>query len=131
MQLYEFGEQCSQQVGITSLMDDLGNALASGNDLIMMGGGNPGEIPQVQERFRQRLQQILDNETDFRRLIGSYDPPQGEVEFIRKLVQMLRREFGWQQSERHVGPTNGSQSAFFMPSNRLGGRYRVAAVKRI
>lgn len=131
MQLSEFGEKFSQQAGIISLMDDLGNALASGNDLIMMGGGNPGEIPEVQERFRRRLQEILDNDGDFRRLIGIYDPPQGEVEFIRKLVQMLRREFGWQLTERNIALTNGSQSAFFMLFNMFAGRYGDGSIKKI
>lgn len=131
MKLSQFGEKFSQQAGIISLMDDLGNALASGDDLIMMGGGNPAEIPEVQERFRQRLQQILDSETDFRRLIGIYDPPQGEVEFIRQLATMLRREFGWKLSERNIALTNGSQSAFFMLFNMFAGRYADGTIRKI
>ena len=43
MKLSNFGEKFTSQAGITSLMDDLGNALASGSnssgaEMIMMGG---------------------------------------------------------------------------------------------
>lgn len=56
MKLSAFGRKFTAEAGITSLMDDLGNALASGDEMIMMGGGNPGHIPEVQERV-QYLQQ--------------------------------------------------------------------------
>ncbi len=131
MRLSEFGEKFTCEAGITSLMDDLGNALASGEDIIMMGGGNPGDIPEVQALFRTRLQAILDSEADFRRLVGVYDPPQGEVEFIRQLVGLLRRRFGWKLSERNIALTNGSQSAFFMLFNMLAGRYSDGSLKKI
>tara|TARA_B100001245_G_scaffold220675_1_gene191413 strand:- start:435 stop:605 length:171 start_codon:yes stop_codon:yes gene_type:complete len=55
MKLSAFGRKFTADAGITSLMDDLGNAMASGEDMIMMGGGNPGHIPEIQ----QRVQSIL------------------------------------------------------------------------
>lgn len=131
MRFSEFGEKFSSQAGIISLMDDLGNAMASGGDLIMMGGGNPAHIPEVEEVFRQRLREILESPSDFRRLIGTYDPPQGELEFIRRLAAMLRREFGWSLSERNIALTNGSQSAFFMLFNLFAGRFSDGSRRKI
>lgn len=42
MKLSAFGRKFTADAGITSLMDDLGNAMASGDDMIMMGGEIPG-----------------------------------------------------------------------------------------
>ena len=95
MKLSTFGKKFTSESGILSLMDDLGNALAGDQDMIMMGGGNPGHIPEVDAIFNQRLRRILDNPKEFRHLIGVYDPPQGEVEFLENLARLLNRQFGW------------------------------------
>lgn len=131
MKLSSFGEKFTSQSGITTLMDDLGNALSSGSDMIMMGGGNPGHIPEVQARFRQRLEDILADENQFKRLIGIYDPPQGEKEFISHLVKLLNNLYGWKLTERNIGLTNGSQAAFFMLFNMFAGDYDDGTQRKI
>lgn len=131
MKLSAFGEKFTSQSGITSLMDDLGNALSSGSDMIMMGGGNPGHIPEVQARFHQRLEDILADESQFKRLIGIYDPPQGEKEFISHLVKLLNKLYGWGLTERNIGLTNGSQAAFFMLFNMFAGDYQDGSKRKI
>ena len=55
MKLSAFGRKFTADAGITSLMDDLGNAMASGDDMIMMGGGNPGHIPEIQQRVQEQI----------------------------------------------------------------------------
>ena len=122
MLLSKFGEKFTSHSGILSLMDDLGNALAGNDHMIMMGGGNPAHIPEVEDIFRQRLAQLLDSQANFTRLIGTYDPPAGERNFCRELAAMLRRRHGWQLSERNICLTPGSQAAFFMLFNTLGGK---------
>ena len=131
MKFSVFGEKFTSHSGILSLMDDLGNALADGHDMIMMGGGNPAHIPEVEEVFRQRLQKILDNPAEFTRLIGTYDPPQGEKSFIRELTAFLNRQFGWKLTERNIALSNGSQSAFFMLFNMLAGEHSDGSRKHI
>ncbi len=121
MQLSKFGKKFTSHSGILSLMDDLGNALAGNDHMIMMGGGNPAHIPQVEEAFRQRLQKIVDSQSEFTRFIGTYDPPSGDQHFCKELAAMLRRRFGWKLTERNICLTNGSQTAFFMLFNMLGG----------
>jgi valine--pyruvate aminotransferase len=121
MKLSAFGEKLSTGAGILSLMDDLGNALAEGNK-IMMGGGNPGHIPEIQEVMRQRLQALIADEQCLRKLIGVYDPPKGEVDFRKALATLLRREYGWDLDEDNICLTNGSQGAFFLLFNLLAGR---------
>ncbi|WP_165854840.1 valine--pyruvate transaminase [Marinobacter sp. JSM 1782161] len=121
MKLSAFGRKFTAEAGITSLMDDLGNALASGDDMIMMGGGNPGQVPEVQARLRQVLGDIVDDEDAFRRLVGIYDPPQGEKQFIAALVELLNREYDWDLTPANIALTNGSQAAFFMLFNMFGG----------
>ncbi|MGP4844248.1 valine--pyruvate transaminase [Marinobacter sp. 1Y8] len=121
MKLSAFGRKFTAQAGITSLMDDLGNALASGDDMIMMGGGNPGHVPEIQERLRDILSDITEDEASFRRLVGVYDPPQGEKRFISALVELLNAEYDWNLTEANVALTNGSQAAFFMLFNMFAG----------
>jgi valine--pyruvate aminotransferase len=117
MKLSAFGRKFTADAGITSLMDDLGNAMASGDDMIMMGGGNPGHIPEIQERVQEILASISQNESDVRRLVGVYDPPQGEKQFIAALAELLRQEYGWDLEPENIALTNGSQAAFFMLFN--------------
>ncbi|GAA4648953.1 valine--pyruvate transaminase [Kistimonas scapharcae] len=131
MKLSAFGEQFTGHSGILSLMDDLGNALAGNDDIIMMGGGNPAHLPEVEAVFRQRLSRILDNQKEFTRLIGTYDPPSGEKDFLRELAAMLKRRFGWNLTERNICLTHGSQSAFFMLFNMFAGKDSQGVHRRI
>lgn len=131
MKLSAFGQKMTAESGITSLMDDLGNALASGEDMIMMGGGNPGHIPEVQARLQGILEDIANDPEAVRRLVGVYDPPQGEKRFIASLVTLLNSEYGWGLSADNIALTNGSQAAFFMLFNMFGGEYGQGQRKHI
>ncbi len=125
-----FGKRFSSGAGILSLMDDLGNALAEG-DMIMMGGGNPGHVPEVQEVLRSELQAIADNPTRFQQLIGIYDPPRGKNEFLQTLADMLREEYGWSIGPENICLTNGSQGGFFLLFNMLAGLFAGGRKKKI
>ena len=125
-----FGRRFSAGAGILSLMDDLGNALASGG-MIMMGGGNPGHIPEVQEMLRLHLQRLADNPAQFQKLIGIYDPPRGENEFLDVLAEMLSKEYGWNLGPENICLTNGSQGGFFLLFNMLAGKFSDGSNKKI
>ncbi|MCK5894333.1 MAG: valine--pyruvate transaminase [Endozoicomonadaceae bacterium] len=131
MKFSVFGEQLSGHSGIMSLMDDLGNALAGNNDIIMMGGGNPASIPEVEAVFHQRLSRILDSPQAFTRFIGTYDSPAGEKEFLHELAAMLKQRFGWNLTERNICLSHGSQSAFFMLFNMFAGKNDLGDHRRI
>jgi len=131
MKLSAFGRKFTADAGITSLMDDLGNAMISGEDMIMMGGGNPGHIPEVQDRVRDILSEMSQSPEALRRLVGVYDPPQGEKQFIAALADLLSREYGWQLRPENIALTNGSQAAFFMLFNMFGGDYGDGQKKHI
>lgn len=113
-------------------MDDLGNALASGgDDMIMMGGGNPGHVPAFQAIIQKRLQGLAADTDSFKRLIGVYDPPRGEKDFVASLARLLRREYGWDVGEKNIALTNGSQSGFFLLFNMFAGAYANGEQKKI
>ncbi len=122
MNYSEFGEKFARECGILQLMDDLGNALADGADKIMLGGGNPSRIPQVETCLRQRMAAMLDDGDTFERLVGNYAAPGGDLPFRRAVADLLRREFGWEISAANVALTNGSQTAFFYLFNLFAGR---------
>ncbi len=131
MKLSAFGRKFTADAGITSLMDDLGNALASGDDMIMMGGGNPGQVPEVQERLTEILTGMTQDPAAMTRLVGIYDPPQGEKQFIASLADLLNREYGWGLTEENIALTNGSQAAFFMLFNMFAGDFGEGNHKHI
>ncbi len=132
MRLSQFGEQFTSGAGILSLMDDLGNALASGGaDMIMMGGGNPGHVPEFQKIVQKRLQYLAADTASFQKLIGVYDPPQGEKDFVDVLTRLLSREYGWDLGPENVCLTNGSQAGFFLLFNMFAGKCGDGTVKKI
>jgi len=131
MKLSSFGQKLGEDAGINSLMDDLGEAMASGGDVVMMGGGNPGHLPEVTDRLQAIMKELVDDPEQFRRLTGVYDPPQGEKQFIASLVELLNREYDWGLTTENVGLTNGSQSAFFMLFNMLAGEHPDGSHKHI
>jgi valine--pyruvate aminotransferase len=131
MKVSEFGKKIATTSGIGQLMDDLGDALGKGQDVLMLGGGNPAHIPEVQAYFRESMVKLLENGREFERAVGDYDPPQGNKEFIRAVATLLRREFGWDIQSKNVALTNGSQSAFFILLNIFGGAFEDGAKKKI
>ena len=126
-----FGRKISEASGISRLMDDLGHSLAAGPDMLMLGGGNPAHIPEVQEHFRESVQRLLANGDEFERAIGNYDPPQGNKEFIEAIARLLADEFGWDIEAKNIALTNGSQSAFFILFNFFAGAFVDGAKKKI
>lgn len=131
MKLTKFGKKFTQQAGILSLMDDLGRALSGGQPMIMMGGGNPSYIPEIEHAFKVRLQNIIEDKNQLHQLIGIYDPPQGHIEFSQALAKLLHRQFGWSITERNIMLSNGSQSAFFMLFNLLAGQCDDGITRKI
>ncbi len=132
MKLSCFGEQFTSGSGILSLMDDLGNALATGgDDMIMMGGGNPGHVPGFQDVIQARLQTIAADKALFQKLIGIYDPPQGEKGFIEVLARLLKKEYGWDVGPENICLSNGSQAGFFLLFNMFAGNYSDGSTKKI
>jgi valine--pyruvate aminotransferase len=131
MRFSRFGEKFTAESGIMQLMNDLGSAVTGNDNVIMLGGGNPSHIPQVQQRLRKRMEQILANGTEFEHLIGDYDPPCGHPAFIDAVARLLSETFGWNISSSNVTLTNGSQTAFFYLFNLLAGEYANGTHKRI
>lgn len=130
VQLSSFGRRFSKGSGILSLMDDLGNALAQG-DMLMMGGGNPGHIPEVQVLLQQELMALCKDQERFRKLIGVYDPPPGDPVFLEALAGLLRREYNWSVGPENICLTQGSQGSFFLLFNMLAGEFDDGSRKKI
>jgi valine--pyruvate aminotransferase len=104
MKLSQFGERFTSGAGILSLMDDLGN---------------------------KRLQALAADTNSFRKLIGVYDPPQGEKDFVDVLAGLLSREYGWNVGPENICLTNGSQAGFFLLFNLFGGHSADGELRQI
>ena len=112
--LSTFGRQLAQGSGIGDLMDDLGHALAQGGDnLLMLGGGQPAHLPEVDLVWRQRCEQIVRQASDLRAVVGNYEPPLGSTVFRESIARLLRSRYGWDLTLENVAITAGGQTAFF------------------
>ena len=132
MDFSKFGKKMTCNAGILSLMEDLGKAAATGGPgMIMMGGGNPAQVPEFQEIMRKRLLEICGDPEVFRSLIGAYGPPKGETGLVAGLAKLFQQECGWQIGPENICLTNGSQTAFFMLFNLFGGACPGGAQRRI
>ena len=121
MKLSQFGNKFCAPTGIVELMDDLGTALNENPDMIFMGGGNPGRIPEAEAIFKARLESVMADPQQLHSLMGIYQSPQGDKVFRHQIASLLKKEFGWDLSEHNIAISNGSQSAFFILYNMLAG----------
>ena len=121
MELSQFGQKFAGPTGIVELMDDLGSALNENPEMIFMGGGNPGRITDVEAVFKRRLESVLQDPAQLHRLMGVYQSPQGDKQFLIEIAALLKKQFGWNLSERNIAVSNGSQPAFFVLYNMLAG----------
>jgi len=131
MKLSNFAHRFTEESGIVRLMEDLGEAMAGDERVLMLGGGNPAHIPQVQAYFMERMQWFLDNPKRLAQMIGNYDSPRGNKRFIRALVEFFRRHYQWDIGPENIVLSTGSQSGFFMLFNSFAGRYPDGSFKRI
>ena len=131
MQFSNFSRNFNSDSGILQLMDDLGHAEGKRGEVFMLGGGNPAEIPEMQKCFREEMVALLKQGSDFERMTGSYDAPQGNRDFIKALAELLIDQFGWPVTEDNIVVTNGSQASFGMLFNLLAGEYPDGSHRKI
>jgi valine--pyruvate aminotransferase len=131
MKYSSFGKRVVGDIGIGKLMDDLGDAMVADPAPLMLGGGNPAHIPEVQAIFRKRIESILSQPGEFESTIGNYDTPQGAKSFIGALAELFRAEFGWNIGSENIALTNGSQNAFFSLFNLFAGKFEEGQSKQI
>lgn len=125
------GQKLTARSGILELMDDLGRAMTERPDMLMLGGGNPAAVPAVQALWRDRMQALISEGHSFDRMLGNYDPPQGNPKFIVALANLLRKSFQWDVGPENIAVTNGGQSAFFFLFNLLAGRFEDGRFRKI
>jgi valine--pyruvate aminotransferase len=125
-----FGNKFTQHSGITELMDDLNEGIQGGDDILMLGGGNPAAIPEIHQRLTELLQRLLD-EGKLTRTLANYDGPQGKSDFISAIAELFNELYGWNLSSDNIMITNGSQNAFFYLFNLLAGNFSNDRKKKI
>ena len=112
-------------------MDDLGEALAAGGNVKMLGGGQPAHIPEIDVVWRHRMQEIMSDPGGLEKMIGNYDVPAGSELFRKALAKLFRKEFGWEVTHENFAVTMGGQTAFFFLFNALAGTFRDGSRKKI
>lgn len=131
MNYSNFGTKFTQPNGITQLMEDLGSANASNNpNIVILGGGNPAHVPQVNAVFLDELQKLVAS-NKVSQVFGLYDGPTGNDEFRAALAKQLNSEFDWGLTPQNIALGNGSQANFFVLFNMLAGKMSDGTNKRI
>jgi valine--pyruvate aminotransferase len=128
----QFAARLASHCGIVELMEDLGSALASGTpDVVMMGGGNPARIPEVEAVWRRIVTDLARSEQKLGAVLGNYDPPAGNPDFRARLAEYLRRTCQWDVGPENIAVTPGGQTAFFYLLNLFGGRHPDGVSRKI
>lgn len=131
-QFSKIGGKLAGGSGIGDLMDDLGNALANaGPNLKMLGGGQPAQIPSINKIWQQRLREISQDDAASRKMLTTYDPPQGNPDFIKAVADLLKNSFGWNLGPENIALTSGGQTAFFYLFNLLAGEMPNGTKRKI
>ena len=125
-----FGNKFTQHSGINELMDDLNKGVKGGDDLLMLGGGNPATIPAIQQCITELMQDLLD-QGKLIDTLANYDGPQGKDAFINALVELFNDLYDWNLSSDNIMLTNGSQNAFFYLFNLLAGDFSNGTKRKI
>ena len=130
MEFSSFGQRFTQFSGITQLMHDLNEGIRSGDNVIMLGGGNPAQIPEMLTRFNQEAETLLET-GDLVAAMSNYDGPQGKNSFTTSLAKLLNETYGWELTDKNIALTNGSQNAFFYLFNLFAGDFPTGKRKKI
>lgn len=130
MEFSLFGQRFTQFSGITQLMHDLNEGIRSDDDVIMLGGGNPAQIPEMLARFNSEAQQLLSS-GDLVAAMSNYDGPQGKNSFTTALAVLLNKTYGWELTAKNIALTNGSQNAFFYLFNLFAGDFTGNKKKKV
>jgi len=129
MNYSKFGDRFNRFSAITQLMDDLNEGLLTDN-VVMLGGGNPAAIPEVQQQINDILQQQM-NSGEFINSIANYDGPQGKDSFLDALVDYFQHKYGWAITRKNIALTQGSQNSFFALFNMFSGVNSAGINKRV
>ena len=126
----DFGKKMTGDSGILRLMEDLGSPLPPGMPSYSLGGGNPAQIPEIEAMYRREMERIMSDGRRFEDLIGRYDGPQGQIDFIEAVASYLSKTYGWNVKSENVAVCNGSQSACFYLFNLLSGTFTQNGVQQ-
>ncbi|MBN2512347.1 MAG: valine--pyruvate transaminase [Sedimentisphaerales bacterium] len=125
------GQKALTISGIGELMDDLGQAMTVRPDLLMLGGGNPAHIPEMEKVFRESMEDILRKPGTYERCVGDYDGPRGSPAFLTALAKLLKTQYGWAIGPENIALTNGSQSAFYVLFSLFAGHFADGSFHKI
>ncbi|TGK96743.1 valine--pyruvate transaminase [Leptospira brenneri] len=118
-----------QNQGIRSLMEDLGQVTGH-PDEILLGGGNPAHIPEVEEIFAECFR-ILGEDPSLRSLLGDYQAPIGNDRFRSLAAEYLSPHFGSNLTKDQIAFFNGSQNAYSYLLNIHSGYMKDGSFKKI
>ncbi|KFC78652.1 valine--pyruvate aminotransferase [Ewingella americana ATCC 33852] len=97
---------------------------------VMLGGGNPAQIPEMQDYFQTLFTEML-SEGKLTEALCNYDGPQGKDVLRHSLAALLKKELGWELDAKNIALTNGSQSAFFYLFNLFAGRRADGSMSKV
>ncbi len=129
MHFSQFGNKFTRQTGISRLMEDMGRGLRTPGT-VMLGGGNPAKIPEMDDYFQQLLAEMQQSGA-LTEALCNYDGPRGKDALLESLAATLKESQGWDISPSNIALTNGSQSAFFYLFNLFAGKQADGSTRKV
>ena len=77
---------------------------------------------EVEAIWRKNLNKLLQSSNRWEKALGHYDSPAGNEQVIKVIADYFRIHCGFDVSEKNIAIFNGSQTAFFLLLNLLGGQ---------
>ncbi len=128
MAFSQFGDKFTRHSGITRLMEDLGEGLRTPG-AIMLGGGNPAQIPAINDYFSQLLLQMHQDGKLNRSAVQLRRPARQSAAAGGAGYAAARGARLAGDEPQNIALTNGSQSAFFYLFNLFAGRRADGSTK--
>lgn len=112
-------------------MRDLGEAVALRPDMVMLGGGNPSCIPEIQAIWRENAKLLIDDPVSFDKSLVCYDSPQGDYSFLKSFADLFSSRFGLPITYKNIAVVSGVQLGAFCLLNLLAGPMADGQKKKV
>ncbi len=116
-----FASKFQKESGILQLMNDLGKL--NPQDFIMLGGGSPSHIKEVNNYFYETFKTLTAKKNYFDEFPFKYATPQGNENFRKTLANYFSALFNKKVKPENITLTNGSQNSFFILFNLFSGYF--------
>ena len=107
-----FGDKFTRHTGIARLMEDMGEGLRTPG-AVMLGGGNPAQIPAMNDYFHQLLMH-MQQEGKLTDALCNYDGPRGKAVLLEALAALLQKSWAGRFQQKYCPDQRQPERLFYL-----------------